>query len=215
MAGILYQGANNIDGRAAARARLVQSLARRSAAGRLLARDAERVACACHAMPRRFPLGGKLIVFGAGSSSADAQHIAVEFLHPVIVGKRPLPAIALNNDVATVTGIANARGFDEAFAHQIRHIAAPEDIALGIDSDRLSAGMLRALETARERDLLTIAMTTGEPTERGSKVDFEFVAHTDDPMVAKEIQVTTYHILWELVHVFFDHPGVFGPGFAQ
>ena len=63
MAGILYQGANNIDGRAAARARLVESLARRSAAGRLLARDAERVACACHAMSRRFHLGGKLIVF--------------------------------------------------------------------------------------------------------------------------------------------------------
>jgi len=122
VASILYQSASTSDGRDAARQRLIRSLARRSEAGRLLTRDAERVARACHAMAERFHRGGKLIVFGAGSSSADAQHIAVEFLHPVIVGKRTLPAIALTNDVATITGVASTRGFDDAFVHQI-HVA--------------------------------------------------------------------------------------------
>jgi len=181
----------------------------------LLTRDAERVARACHAMSERFHRGGKLIVFGAGSSSADAQHVAVEFLHPVIVGKRTLPAIALTNDVATITGVASTRGFDDAFVYQIHHLAAPEDIALGIDSGELSASVLRALRAARERNLLTIAMTASEHSGGGSAIDFEFIAPTDSRMIAKEIQVTTYHILWELVHVFFEHPGVFGPSFAQ
>jgi D-sedoheptulose 7-phosphate isomerase len=215
VASSLGYGAKIIDARIAARARMARSLARRSEAGGLLAADAQRVACACYAMSERFHRGGKLIVFGAGSSSTDAQHLAVEFLHPVIVGKRSLPAIALNNDVATITGLANARSFDEMFTHQIRHLAAPEDIAISIVSDTLLTGVLRALATARERNLLTIAMTTRELTRESATIDFEFVAHSDDPMVANEIQVTTYHVLWELVHVFLEHPGVLGPGVGQ
>ena len=199
MASILYQSASTSDGRDAARQRLIRSLARRSQAGRLLTRDAERVARACHAMAERFHRGGKLIVFGEGSSSADAQHIAVEFLHPVIVGKRTLPAIALTNDVATITGVASTRSFDDAFVHQIHELATAEDIALGIDSDGLSASVLRALQAAHERNLLTIAMTASEHPDGGPAIDFEFISQTHDRMIAKEVQVTTYHILWELV----------------
>ena len=68
--------------------------------------QAAAVAAACHQMAIRFHQGGKLVVFGTGGSSTDAQHVAVEFVHPVIVGKRALPAISLTSDVATVTGIA-------------------------------------------------------------------------------------------------------------
>src|ERR1700754_207884 len=75
-----------------------------------LAEDAAAVALACHAIAVRFHRGGKLIVFGNGGPSTDAQHVAVEFVHPVIVGKRALPAISLTDDVATVTGVANDAG---------------------------------------------------------------------------------------------------------
>ena len=64
-----------------------------------LADDAAQVATACHAMAVRFHRGGKLVCFGSGGPSTDAQHIAVEFVHPVIVGKRALPAISLTGDV--------------------------------------------------------------------------------------------------------------------
>lgn len=215
MAGTHSQEVRTTHGRDAARVRLECLLARRSEAGSLLQHDAERVARACYAMSERFHRGGKLIVFGAGCSSTDAQHVAVEFLHPVIVGKRTLPAVALTNDVATITGVAGASGFDDAFAHQIRHLAAPEDIALGIDADGPSPIVTRALETARERNLLTIAMTAGGHIGNCPAIDFDFAANSGDPMIAKEIQVTTYHIMWELVHVFFERPGVFGPGFAK
>lgn len=213
MATILEQDLT-VDRRTIARARLARSLALRTEAGRLLARDADLVARACYAMSERFHRGGKLLAFGAGSSSTDAQHVAVEFLHPVMVGKRTLPAVALTNDVATITGVANARGFEDVFAHQISVLATPEDIALGIDSDGSSASVMRALDAAHERGLLTIAMTACNHVA-GDSIDFAFVARCDDPMIAKEIRVTTYHILWELVHVFFERPGVFAPGFAQ
>src|SRR5690606_7280562 len=84
--------------------------ARRTPPGRALAQDAGRVATACHAMAVRLHRGGKVLVFGTGAAATDAQHIAVEFVHPVIVGKRALPATSLTNDVATVTGLATERG---------------------------------------------------------------------------------------------------------
>ena len=81
-----------------------------------LAAQSGNVAAACHAMAVRFHRGGKLVVFGNGGPSTDAQHVAVEFVHPVIVGKRALPAISLTGDVATVTGVAVRDGLDEIFA---------------------------------------------------------------------------------------------------
>ena len=76
----------------------------------------------------RFHQGGKLVVFGTGAASTDALHVAVEFVHPVIVGKRALPAISLTTDVATLTGIAEAEGIDQVFAHQLRYLSDPADI---------------------------------------------------------------------------------------
>src|SRR5712671_2090529 len=87
--------------------------ASRESAGLALAGDAEMVARACYDIAVRFHRGGKLIVFGNGGSGTDANHVAVEFVHPVIVGKRALPAMALTNDPATVTGVASREGFAE------------------------------------------------------------------------------------------------------
>jgi D-sedoheptulose 7-phosphate isomerase len=185
----------------------------RSDPARELARQAGAVATACHAMAVRFHRGGRLIVFGTGSASTDAQHVAVEFVHPVIVGKRALPAIALTTDVATVTGIAEREGVDAIFAHQIRFLADPADIALGITDDGGSA-VLAGLETARRLGLLTIALVGGDGGRiaRAAAVDHLLTVASDDPRVVKELHVTTYHILWELVHVFFEQPGVLDPG---
>jgi D-sedoheptulose 7-phosphate isomerase len=186
----------------------------RTAPTRDLAGQAGAVAAACHAMAVRFHRGGKLVVFGTGGSSTDAQHVAVEFVHPVIVGKRALPAISLTTDVATVTGIAERAGVDAIFAHQIRFLADPADIALGIDPNGRSTSVLAGLEAARELGLLTVALTGGDggPIATSKAVDHLLVAASADPRVVKEMHVTTYHVLWELVHVFFEQPGVLGPG---
>ena len=179
-----------------------------------LAAQADAVAAACHAMAVRFHRGGKLVVFGTGGASTDAQHVAVEFVHPVIVGKRALPAISLTTDVATVTGIAERDGVAAIFAHQIRFLADPADIALGISAGGDGASVLAGLETARELGLLTIALTGGDggPIASSEAVDHLLTAASADPQVVKEMHVTAYHVLWELVHVFFEQPGVLAPG---
>lgn len=191
----------------------VAAFERRVPAGRSLGADAERVARACHDMARRFATGGKLVVFGSGAAATDAQHLAVEFVHPVIVGKRAFPALSLAADVATLTGVASRDGVAEVFARQLRLLADPGDIALGLSVDGDCALVRGGLAAARERGLLTIALVGGDggAIARGSLADHVLVARSDDPRVVKEVQVTTYHLLWELVHVFFEHPGVLAP----
>lgn len=179
-----------------------------------LGAQAPAVAAACHQMALRFHQGGKLVVFGTGGPSTDAQHVAVEFVHPVIVGKRALPAISLTSDVATVTGIAAHSGMAAIFSHQLRYLAAPADIALGIASDGNCASVLSGLLTARELGMLTIALVGGDggAIAASPAVDHLLITRSADPRIVKELQVTTYHVLWELVHVFFEQPGVLSPG---
>jgi D-sedoheptulose 7-phosphate isomerase len=196
----------------ATRAVAVAALARRVEAGRQLAAAAEGIAAACHDMAIRFHRGGRLIVFGNGAQATDAQHVSVEFVHPAIVGKRALPAMTLTGDVATITGVARRDGFAEVFAHQLRHLAAPDDIALGLTPDGRCENVRRGLETGRELGLLTVALAGGDGGDLAGAVDHLLLAASDDPLVAKEIHVTVYHILWELVHVFFEQPEVLGPG---
>jgi D-sedoheptulose 7-phosphate isomerase len=190
---------------------------RRKAPVLALAEDARTVAEACHGMARRFHRGGKLVVFGNGGPSTDAQHVAVEFVHPVLVGKRALPAISLTADVATVTGVANRAGLEDVFAHQLRIIGEPADIALGISADGDCANVRRALETARDLGMLTVALTGGDggAIARTPGLGHVLVARSADPRIVKEVHVTTYHVLWELVHVFFEQPGVLTPEVAS
>jgi D-sedoheptulose 7-phosphate isomerase len=188
--------------------------ARRTAPLLDLAEHADDVARTCHAMAERFHRGGKLVVFGNGGPSTDAQHVAVEFVHPVIVGKRALPAVSLTADAATVTGIAHRIGLAEIFAYQIRLLADPADIALGLSADGRCENVLRGLSQAHELGMLTVALLGGDggPIAATGAADHVLTAASTDPRVIKEVHVTTYHVLWELVHVFFEHPGVLDPG---
>jgi D-sedoheptulose 7-phosphate isomerase len=171
------------------------------------------IAQACHSMSERFHRGGRLFTFGNGGAATDAQHIAVEFVHPVIVGKRALPALSLTGDVATLTGVGAMMGFDDVFAHQLRHFAEPDDIALGISPDGRCADVLRGLATAKDMGLLTVALLGGDGGDiaRAEVADHQVVVPSADPRVVKEVHVTTYHVLWELVHVFLERPGVLAP----
>jgi D-sedoheptulose 7-phosphate isomerase len=183
-----------------------------------LAEHAETVAVACHAMAVRFHQGGQLVVFGTGAASTDAMHVAVEFVHPVIVGKRALPAISLTADIATVTGLAAREGMGSIFAHQIHYLAGPADIALGISADGNDESVLCGLLAAHEMGMLTIGLVGGDggaigqnTTGRAAAVDHLLAARSQDPRIVKEVHVTMYHLLWELVHVFFEQPGVLAP----
>jgi D-sedoheptulose 7-phosphate isomerase len=192
--------------------------ARVEANERFFAAEADRLTQACRAMSERFAAGGRLLAFAATPvDQSDARHIAVEFVHPVIVGKRALPAFSLANDMPTVTGVAARDGLAEVFAHQLRYLGDPRDIALGVSADGHSDNVLRGLEVAHDAGMLTIALSGGDGGKIAASpaVDHAFAVGSDDPVVVKEVQVTTYHILWELVHVFFEQPGLLDPGVVR
>ena len=187
---------------------VVAAFGRRQVATAALAEDAEAVAAACRAMAGRFHAGGRLLTFGNGAAAADAAHLAVEFVHPVIVGKRALPAVSVVNDPATLTAALAAGGRHETFAAPLRALAAPGDIALGLSPDGRCGNVARALEVAHARGLLTVALAGGDggPLAGSPDVDHLVLARSSDPAVVREIHVTIYHVLWELVHVFLENP---------
>jgi D-sedoheptulose 7-phosphate isomerase len=147
-------------------------------------REAERIARLCHRLAERFARGGRLISLGESPQArSDVRHVAVEFVHPVIVGKRALPAIGLSREGGSLE-------------RQVELVAGADDIAIGFD-----AGSAAALALARERGCLTIAY---EPLG----AEWEFEPPTPDPFVRQELAETHYHLLWELCHVFFEHRGL-------
>jgi len=182
-------------------------------AGLSLLDQAEAIALTCYDMAQRFHQGGKLIAFGNGGSSTDAQHMAVEFVHPVMVGKRALPAISLTNDIATLTSLAQRHGWHDVCAYQLRYLAQPQDVAIAISQAKPDQNILRGIGVAKQMGLLTIALTGGNSDAMAAHttVDHLLVAPAGEPQIVKEMQVTIYHILWELVHVFLAQPVLLGP----
>ncbi|HEY2768902.1 MAG TPA: SIS domain-containing protein [Solirubrobacteraceae bacterium] len=165
---------------------------RRGGAGRaFFEAEAERIAQVCHRMAERFARGGRLLAFGEGPvARSDARHVAVEFVHPVIVGKRALPALALTAEGGPTS-------------EQVGLLAEPLDIALAFGDH---AQTRAAVGVAGDRGCLTIA-------DSHVGAEWEFVPFADsseqgDRFVAQELIETLYHVLWELVHVFFEHKGL-------
>jgi D-sedoheptulose 7-phosphate isomerase len=150
--------------------------------------EAERLANLCHRMAERFARDGRLVAFGASPADrSDARHVAVEFVHPVIVGKRALPALGLAGEGGDI-------------APQVALEAEAEDIAMAFGDE---PDILAALAAARERGCLTVAFTKGS----GAEWEFDLSA-IEDGFIRQEIAETLYHLLWELVHIFLDHRGL-------
>ncbi len=176
---------------AAATGHIDRLLAGRTAANeRFFAAEAERTARLCHVMAERFARGGRLVALGASPQArSDVRHVAVEFVHPVIVGKRALPAIGLAHEGGELTP-------------QVDLIAEPDDIAIAYGAEERDPEALSALKLARGRGCLTIAYA------KDAGAEWEFDPPSDEPFVRQELAETHYHVLWELVHVFFEHRGL-------
>jgi D-sedoheptulose 7-phosphate isomerase len=187
---------------------------------RFFGAEAERLAVLCHRMAERFARGGRLIALGEGAAGrSDARHVAVEFVHPVIVGKRALPALGLAGEGGPLAEqadlVCEAGDIVMAFGPQTGSAGPGDDLA-GAAPRRDLAGaapvddlagaapgddLTRSLAIARSRGCLTAAFGAGDP-------EWAFLPPSEDPFVRQELVETLYHVLWELVHVFFDHRGL-------
>lgn len=151
--------------------------------------------------------GGKILIFGNGGSATDASHIAAEFVNRFKRERPPLPAIALNTDVAVLTAIANDYDYTEVFAKQIKALGQKGDIAIGISTSGSSKNVLKAIEVARKRGLKTVAFTSIKGEKLISKVDYAFLVPSENTPRIQETHITLGHILCELVEdILFEIP---------
>jgi len=162
-------------------------------------RDTSRLISCAQAMAERFAAGGRLLAFGNGGSATDAQELASLFLDPG-AGERPLPAFCLANDTAVITALCNDIGVEVIFARQVAALAQPQDIAVGLSTSGNSENLLRGLDEAIRRGLLTVGIAgyDGGKMAELSSLDYLFVAPSSSVHRIQEAQTTVYHLLWEL-----------------
>jgi D-sedoheptulose 7-phosphate isomerase len=160
------------------------------------------------ALAERFVRGGKLLALGNGGSACDAQHLAVEFQHPIIEKRRALPAIALGTSPALVTAIGNDGDFGRVFVDELELLAGPEDAVLALSSSGASANVNRALRRARERRLLTIGFAGRDGGAMADLCDFAFVVPSWSIHRIQEAHTTLVHLLWDEVQVALGEPDV-------
>ena len=147
--------------------------------------EAGRLAEVCRCMAERFRSGGRLLAFGRGAYATDAQHVSVEFIHPVIVGKRALPAM----DLSAVLDTA------------VETLIRAEDIVMGFGPPGGDELVGAALRTARTIGAMTFALP-------GCEGDYRVETFSPQPFLHQEMIEILYHTLWETVHVYLERDGV-------
>jgi D-sedoheptulose 7-phosphate isomerase len=162
--------------------------------------SAEIVRCS-HAMADALAAGGKLFVMGNGGSFCDAQHVCVEFMHPIIEKRPAFPALALATDSALLTAVSNDQDYALAFSKQLKMLAKKGDIALGISTSGKSASVNRAIQSARELGLMTIGFSGRDGGRLASLCDYCFTVPSFSIHRIQETHETLLHILWDLIHV--------------
>lgn len=182
----------------------IERAARRIAASNAVAEQffaehAHAIALTCQAMAVRFQQGGRLLVAGDDAQRSDVAHVVVEFLHPVIVGKRALPTIALPE----LSGSRAARALST--------LGHDRDVLLVLSASAPSDDARQLLVTARRRRMMAIALlgtadaTASAAIGTAASDEHVFVVRSSDPCIVQETHEVLYHVLWELVHVFLDH----------
>ncbi|WP_048810276.1 D-sedoheptulose-7-phosphate isomerase [Candidatus Methylacidiphilum infernorum] len=144
--------------------------------------EAFKIAQASQEASERFLRGGRLLAFGKGSALSDAQHVAVEFVHPVIVGKKALPALDISAH----------------FSSWLSCLCKKEDMVFGFGPIEGDKEIEEALQWASVKGAMTFAFP-------GKKGNYAVESPVSDPWIFQEIVETIYHTFWETIHVFLEH----------
>jgi D-sedoheptulose 7-phosphate isomerase len=174
------------------------------------ASESQRIAECAERMARAFSNGAQLLSFGNGGSACDAEHLALEHMHPVIEKRRALPALALSTSSAFLSAVGNDQDFSLVFASQLAQLGRAGDIAVGISTSGKSASVLRGLSAARERQLLTVGFSGRDGGRMGEACDFCFTVPSFSIHRIQEVHETLIHVLWDLVHIALGAEDVVG-----
>jgi D-sedoheptulose 7-phosphate isomerase len=159
----------------------------------------DRLAIVAATIVQTYVGGGQVLFFGNGGSAADAQHLAAEMCGRFLLDRRPLPALALADNNAATTAIANDYGYDQIFSRQVEAFGAPGDVAVGISTSGNSENVLRAVMVARDRGLTTVALT-GTPGGRlAAAADVCISVPSNETPRIQEAHGLLGHVLCEIV----------------
>ena len=175
---------------------------------RFFTEHADRISQCADAMAKAFESGARLFAFGNGGSACDAEHIAVEFAHPIIEKRRAIPAVALGAGRALATALGNDEDFAVGFARELKLHARPGDVAIGISTSGKSRNVLRALRAAREIGLLTVGISGRDGGAMPGNCEHSFVVKSFSTHRIQETHGVLLHLLWDLVHLSFGEEDV-------
>jgi D-sedoheptulose 7-phosphate isomerase len=170
--------------------------------GQVAREESEQISSTALAIHQRLQRGGKLIIFGNGGSATDANDWAIDCVLPPL-GFRPVPAVSLALEPANITAVANDIGTDAIFLRQLIAQARPDDVAVAISTSGGSRNIIMALEEARKRNLLTVALLgyDGGEIKRKRLADFPLVVQCDYIPRIQEVQASIYHVIREALEV--------------
>lgn len=143
--------------------------------------------------------GHKLMFCGNGGSAADAQHVAGELVGRFLRESEPWPAMALTTDTSILTAVGNDWAFEDVFARQVRALARPGDVVIGISTSGNSPNVLRALDDARRIGATTIGFTGGSGGKLPAACDICFVAPAAITPRIQELHLVAWHAICEIV----------------
>lgn len=160
---------------------------------------AERVVEVGQLLIRAFREGRKVLLFGNGGSATDASHLAAEFVGRYRRDRDPLPALALATDMAAITCIANDYDYADIFSRQILAHGRKGDVAIAISTSGNSINVIRGVEAASERGLVTVAWTGATGGKVGELVEYCFRVPSVVTARIQECHITLGHVLCEFI----------------
>ncbi len=166
---------------------------------RFVRTHADRIAQVADLMIEAVRSGGKVLLFGNGGSATDAAHVAAEFVGRYDRDRVPLPAVSLAADMAALTCIANDYGYADAFARQVDALGRPGDLAIAISTSGNSPNVLKGVDAARQKGLITVGWTGKDGGKLASLVDHPFIVPSNVTARIQECHITLGHVLCEMV----------------
>jgi len=164
------------------------------------ARDnADKVVEVVQLIAQAFREGKKVILFGNGGSATDASHIAAEFVNRFLMERPPLPAIALNTDIAILTSISNDYDYSQVFSKQLTALGHEGDVVIGLSTSGNSPNVVKAIDVAKKNGMKTVVLTGGSGGKLKNLADYAFIASAKATARIQEIHITLGHVICQMV----------------
>lgn len=161
--------------------------------------NADKILEVVQLIAQAFREGRKLLIFGNGGSATDASHIAAEFVNRFLMERPPLPAIALNTDVAVLTSISNDYDYSQVFSKQLSALGHEGDVVIGISTSGNSANVIKAVEAAKKNGMKTVILTGGTGGKLANLADYTFTVPSRHTPRIQEAHITLGHTICQLV----------------